>query len=266
MRELVRRNLDIHGVTKGSVSGPTLEAETGRGPQRNEITMEPSNQSEPMSERVYHSMRDAIIIGEMAPGQTFTESTLVQQFQVSTSPLREALSRLRQDGLIKVLPRKGYIVTELTLNDFHDLIQMRLILESAAAELAATRTTENDVSLLTRLSGVSIEEGDSQSHRNFMQANQNFHLHIAHISGNQRLHAALRQNFQDIQRILFANIGSGSGQTDTSDHLPIIDALARRDRNAAREASIDHIKQSRDRIIDRMLQRTNELTLQGMEL
>ncbi|MDV8009497.1 GntR family transcriptional regulator [Rhodococcus sp. IEGM 1318] len=228
--------------------------------------MNPTDNAESMSERVYRLMREDIIMGELAPGQSFNESTLVERFQVSTSPLREALSRLRQDGLIKVLPRKGYVVTELTLNDFHDLIQMRLILESSAAELAAPRTTSEQIATLTQLSTVAIVADDPDSRRHFMQANQEFHLMIAEISGNRRLHAALEQNFQDIQRVLFANVGSSDGQTSESDHAPIIDALARRDSEKARLAAIVHVKQSRDRIIDRMLRRTEELTLPPLEL
>ncbi|WP_430335865.1 GntR family transcriptional regulator [Rhodococcus sp. ACT016] len=222
--------------------------------------------NESMAERVYRLIREDIIVGDMAPGQAFNEAALVERFEVSTSPLREALSRLRQDGLIRVLPRKGYTVTELTLNDFHELFQMRLILESSAAELAAPRTTADHIEQLTRLSAVEITADNPESRKHFMKANQDFHLLIAEIGGNRRLHTALRQSFQDIQRILFTNIGESDGQTNAADHAPIIDALARRDASDARAASIAHIHQARDRIIHRMITRFNELSLDPLDL
>lgn len=84
-------------------------------------------------------LRVAITPGEIPQGQVFNEADLIARCNVSTSPLREALTRLRQDGLVKVIPRRGYAVAELTLRDFHELVRMRMINEGAAAELAAPR-------------------------------------------------------------------------------------------------------------------------------
>ncbi|MEW6643916.1 MAG: GntR family transcriptional regulator [Pseudomonadota bacterium] len=212
-----------------------------------------------LGERVYEDLRVAITLGEIPQGQVFNEADLIARYKVSTSPLREALTRLRQDGLVKVIPRRGYAVVELTLRDFHELVQMRMINEGAAAELAAPRITDQHIREMQRLSSVSLAIGNTQSYRNFMQANQAFHELIASISENSRLLKATKQTFDEIQRVLFAGLSEIEDGDLKHDHDDIIAALARRDGRAARKAVIEHIKQSRDRVVQRMLRHDRPL-------
>lgn len=220
---------------------------------------------ESLADKVYNELRTAIVLGEMAPGAVLNEGELLQKFGVSTSPLREALTRLRQDGLIKVIPRKGHVVTEITLTDFHDIIQMRLVLESAAAELAAPRVTDAHIRELNRLSCVTLAIGDKASYREFMRANQAFHELIATIGGNQRLARAVTQNFEEVQRLLFSGLDLDLSPTDEHDHREIIAALAKRDAEASRQAVIEHIKISRDRIVERLLRATDNLATKPLK-
>lgn len=226
--------------------------------------MSNTSTQESMADRCYRLIREAIIFGEMAPGASFNESALVQKFEVSTSPLREALTRLRQDGLVRVLPRKGYVVTELTLSDFHDLVQMRFVLEGTAAELAAPRTTQKDLDLLRSLAATTFVPGDLNSIRAFMNAHQEFHLHIGEMSGNRRLSMLIEQSYFDIQRLLFANFGNGEGAIGEGDHDAIIEALARRDPEAARQATIEHIRESRDRALNRLVRDTDSVATHSL--
>lgn len=212
-----------------------------------------------LGERVYEDLRVAITLGEIPQGQVFNEADLIARYKVSTSPLREALTRLRQDGLVKVIPRRGYAVVELTLRDFHELVQMRMIIEGAAAELAAPRITDRHVAEMQRLSSTTLVIGDPQSYRNFMQANQAFHELISSIAENTRLLKATMQTFDEIQRVLFSGLSESEGEDLKHDHDDIIAALARRDGAAARKAVITHIKQSRDRVVQRMLRRDKVL-------
>ncbi|WP_024277785.1 GntR family transcriptional regulator [Xanthobacter sp. 126] len=212
-----------------------------------------------LGERVYEDLRVAITLGEIPQGQVFNEADLIARYKVSTSPLREALTRLRQDGLVKVIPRRGYAVVELTLRDFHELVQMRMIAEGAAAELAAPRITEQHVAEMQRLSSATLVVGDAQSYRNFMRANQAFHELISSVADNTRLLKVTTQTFDEIQRVLFAGLGEIEADDLRHDHDDIIAALARRDGPAARRAVIEHIKLSRDRVVQRMLRRDRPL-------
>ncbi|OLP58945.1 hypothetical protein BJF93_23280 [Xaviernesmea oryzae] len=213
----------------------------------------------PLGERVYEDLRTAIVLGELASGQVFNEADLIQRYGVSTSPLKEALTRLRQDGLVKVIPRRGYTVADLTLRDFHELMQMRLVIEGAAAELAAPRISDEHIAEMRRLSATVLIVAKPASYRPFMQANQSFHELIATIADNGRLLKATKQTFDEVQRLLFAGINEQDDKDLSHDHDEIIAALARRNGGAARQAVIQHVKQSRDRVIDRMLRRDARL-------
>lgn len=209
--------------------------------------------------RVYEDLRIAITLGEIPQGQVFNELDLVARYKVSTSPLREALTRLRQDGLVRVIPRRGYTVAELTLRDFHELVQMRMINEGVAAELAAPRIRDEHILEMQRLSAATLLVGDKTSYRVFMQTNQAFHELIASISENTRLLRATKQAFDEIQRVLFTDLSEAEDGNLRHDHDDIIAALAKRDGLAARKAAIEHVKQSRDRVVQRMLRRDHSL-------
>lgn len=211
-----------------------------------------------LGDRVYNDLRTAITLGEIRQGVVFNEADLIAQYKVSSSPLREALTRLRQDGLVKVIARRGYTVTELSLKDFHELMQMRLIIEGAAAELAAPRITDKHIFEMRRLSSAKLVVGDKASYRQFMQANQDFHEKIAEIADNGRLRRAISQMFDEMQRLLFADIDLGDGEELEHDHDEIIEALALHDGKRARTAVIRHVKQSRDRVIGRMIRQQKD--------
>lgn len=212
-----------------------------------------------LGERVYAELQTSIIVGDIQQGAIFNEAELAVRFSVSTSPVKEALSRLRQDGLVRVIARRGYAVTELTLQDFHDLIEIRIILEGAACELAAPRVTDGHVARMRELSSVGLDVTDGQSRRVFTQANQDFHELIPTIAGNARLLKSIQQNSVDMQRMLFSEIARGDEVGLVHDHDDIIEALARRDPRGARDAMFHHIIQARDRVINRMMRRHNDL-------
>lgn len=243
---MVRNGRNARGVATVFAKGVTMLAKAGKA----------SEGKMSLADRVYQELRAAIVLGEIAQGSVFNESDLIARFKVSTSPLREALSRLRQDGLVRVIPRRGYSVTELTLRDFHELIQMRLILETAAAELAAPRITDAHVASMRQLSEVGLQIGDQESYRAFMRANQEFHGTIARIAGNDRLLNAISATMDEMQRLLFADLGEAQDAEEVGhDHDEIIEALARRDAASAREAVARHIRISRDRVVGRMMRR-----------
>jgi GntR family transcriptional regulator, rspAB operon transcriptional repressor len=212
-----------------------------------------------LGEKVYRDLKAGIIVGDLAPGSILKEADLVARFAVSTSPVKEALSRLRQDGLVRVIGRRGYAVTELTLQDFHELIEMRIILECASAELAAPKMTDADVKRLIELSSLKLNATNSNSVTAFMAANQEFHENIAIIAGNRRLLRATKQNFDDIQRMLFTGMGRDDGIGLETDHNDIIDAFAHRDGARARKAMTRHILQARERVLERMMRRYKAL-------
>jgi len=90
-----------------------------------------------LSDRAYERIRHDIISCVLAPGAEISETQLCAQYRIGKAPVRMALNRLAHDGLVRAIARRGYRVTPVTLKDIHDVFELRLMLEPAAARMAA---------------------------------------------------------------------------------------------------------------------------------
>jgi DNA-binding GntR family transcriptional regulator len=105
----------------------------------------------PISEHVYQVLRDAICEGRFEPFERLVQNQLAEQLEVSRTPVRDALLRLSQEGLIESVGARGYIVRELTPRDILDVYEVRLPLETLAADISFPKLTDADVSEAQRL-------------------------------------------------------------------------------------------------------------------
>src|SRR5256714_14499447 len=97
-----------------------------------------------LAERAFHAIREMIVSLELRPGAVIDERSLMQQLGIGRTPTREALRRLAQEGLVEVYPRRGMFVTPVEIQDLASLADVRSVLESSAARLAAERATDDD--------------------------------------------------------------------------------------------------------------------------
>jgi DNA-binding GntR family transcriptional regulator len=105
--------------------------------------MKPINKKErniTTREQIYESLKNDVIRGVLKPGTLLTDSTIAEQMGVSITPVREALMQLHQIGMIDRIPRKGYLVTVITIQMIHEIIEFRLTLERSAAILSVDRS------------------------------------------------------------------------------------------------------------------------------
>src|SRR5690349_21999461 len=96
------------------------------------------------SDFAYTTMREKILSGEFEPGQTLNQATLARTIGISTTPLREALRRLKSEGLVELDAHRDARVTELSLEEARDLLEVRRSLDPLAVSLAAERRTRGD--------------------------------------------------------------------------------------------------------------------------
>lgn len=202
-----------------------------------------------LTEKVYTMLRTEILTCILEPGKEVSEAELAERFDVSKTPVREALATLRSEGLVRTFPRRGYQIVPVTFGDMNELFDLRTILEAGAAELACKRITDADIENLNRLADVVYDRSEQPSLKRFIQANRDFHVAIAKASGNERLHQLLARQIDELERFFYlgARLRDVSGETQ-SDHHAIVDILSKRDPDAARAVMIRH----------------NELTRQGL--
>jgi len=187
-----------------------------------------------LRQQVYDRIKQDIITCALAPGQLVNESEMAKLLEVSKTPVREALTRLAQDTLVELIPRKGYLVTTPALSDIQEIFELRLILERAATELAAERITDAEIKKLGRYLEIDFAPDDRDNLHHYIQANKDFHMEIAEASRNSRLIQNLERSIDDVQRLHYMALGAGNGPWDWSDdHRQLIETLQKRDREAA---------------------------------
>ncbi|WP_242890985.1 GntR family transcriptional regulator [Actinomadura litoris] len=189
--------------------------------------------------QAYRAIRRQIIDLTLPPGSSFTETSLAQRWQVSKTPVREALARLRRDGLVEALPRAGYVVSPVTLQDTDDLCALRALLSGEAAAAAARHGV--DAPALTRLESLSrvpfaLAAGEVELEES-LRAGIEFEAIIANFSGNNRFGKAIVDVLDELERVLRMaaliepEISSPPGELEA-----IFEHLRARDADGAREA------------------------------
>lgn len=217
-----------------------------------------ANQS--LTERVYAGLRAELLRCELAPGSQIYEGELASRYRVSKTPVREALNSLRQEGLIQVLPRRGYQVTAITLKHILSLLELRLVLEGGAAGLAVQRASASDLAQLEKLAKASYQRGNKQSEAEFIDANRAFHMRVAELSGNERLVDLIKRCLEELQRVfhLGADLRNISDEV-AQDHLDLVDALRRRDADGARRIVGEQTAHTRTNILGALTRGDGEL-------
>jgi len=198
-----------------------------------------------LSSEVHEGLRTAIITCRFKPGEMIFESQLVREYEVSKTPVREALKLLTQEGLVRSIPGIGYVVAPITLKDVRDLFFVRQVLETAAVERAAQVATEEQLDRLETLVGESYRVGDDDKAFRWLKTNLQFHTAIAEITDNERLVRMFASVMEDMSRIFFLDLGGRQGtEAMVEGHRRILDALRRHDGRAAVEAAVAEIERS----------------------
>ncbi|MCP4297642.1 MAG: GntR family transcriptional regulator, partial [Proteobacteria bacterium] len=102
-------------------------------------------------QNIYSTLKDRIVLMDYQPGELIREKVLMEEFDVSRTPVREALIRLETNELVKIVPNTGTFVTEVSFSKLQDLIELRTCLISFSGKLAARRITEEELEEMSKL-------------------------------------------------------------------------------------------------------------------
>lgn len=212
--------------------------------------------SQSLAEQVYTGIKRDILSFEMPPGSMIAQSMLAERYQSSITPIREALQMLAREGLIQSIPRVGYVVAPITLTDVQELFEVRLALEKAAVRLAAGRATPADIDRLAGLAESTSTVRDNASYFDFLAHNRDFHLSIVQAGGNRRLVDMITLTFDQLNRVFFLSLDIDySAERMRAEHLALVDALRRKDEDAAERIVEEQISRSKQRVLAGLLSR-----------
>ncbi|MBL6958455.1 MAG: GntR family transcriptional regulator [Rhodospirillales bacterium] len=199
---------------------------------------------------VYDRIRDEILSCDLEPGVRIHENVLAQRYEVSKSPVRDALLRLQEQGLIEVIPRKGYRVRPVSAADARDLYEMRQLLERAALERTIETATDEELESLDYYRTVD----DAEELVDWVLYNRQFHRAVAALCGNARLTKQAQDVIDLFDRLTFMSVATTGAVEVAEDnfldeHCEIIDAIQARDKRLAVRLMNKHINSSRKRLL-----------------
>lgn len=197
----------------------------------------------PLREVVFQTLREAIITGSLKPGQRLMEVQMAESMGVSRTPVREAIRKLELEGLVMMIPRKGAYVTDVSIRDITDVLEIRAELEGLASSLAAERITQDELEhleLVLYQFNKAIECGDVEK---LIEKDVEFHNIIYNASRNQRLVAIVNSLREQVQRfrVMYFNEVQKSPKI-VAEHQEILDAIAERNVDKAQSVARKHIQ------------------------
>jgi len=210
----------------------------------------PAKGSRSLTSRIYKALKQDILHCELRPGQDVYEGQLAERYGASKTPIREALNTLRQEGYVQVMPRRGYRISPVSVQDVQHIFHVRLLLEPSAAELAAQRISGEQLAELRRLA----QHRPGQSRTERMATNRAFHLAVAEASGNPRLATFIGRLLEDVERLYHLGIELNTPEVAHTDHhQTLVDALMKGDHHLARDIMAEAVQTSRQRVMEALI-------------
>jgi DNA-binding GntR family transcriptional regulator len=210
------------------------------------------------------ALRDAILNGRLAAGARLRQTDLAGQLHISRTPIREALGRLQQEGLLELLPRGGVRVALLDLEEAAELYDLREVLDGLAARLAARRIGSAGLETLTRALERMARCLERRNPNQWFGAHVLFHEEIFRTAGHRRLQTLLPVVRLSIRHFHPLLLGTGDRlETAHREHRRIFDAIAAHDAEAAEREARAHIANAAEIVLKRMAQGAGDGAVQG---
>ncbi len=224
--------------------------------------------AENLSARVYHQVKQLILCNEIMPGQKLHHQQLSERLGVSRTPVREALTRLGQEGYVSFLPNRGFTCKEIRLQEAEELYELRESLEAFAVEKAVEKLTDQALAELRQRLDLYGHDVQNRFTRERLVYDQDVHLQIAQIAGNETLRNTLSHVFERIvlKRRTDGIYDPARGLTAHQEHTELFDAMARRDARAAVAILRNHIQAGKKNVIADLRQRQAIRELRPAEL
>ena len=197
--------------------------------------------------RIVEALKKELISGVLSPDTLIVESQIGKRFGLSKTPAREALVRLSEMGFVSVIPGKGYTVTKLSWQQIKDLFEVRLVLESAAVELAVARAVSQDIEALKTAAVVPRKR--QLTIEQLLDANLQFHSIIWRTTRNQRLLQLASETMDDLMRAMHTAMLSEDTYEMVEQHLAMTHLIAEKKPTQARDAMVEHVDATRRRLL-----------------
>ena len=202
------------------------------------------------TDKAYAVLRSEVLSCTLAPGTRIVEGEIAERLGMSKTPVKKALGMLIHEGFVEVRPRHGYRVTDITLADVQEIYQLRQVVEPAAAELAATNATPEQLQQLRAL----VEDHADDTYDDRAAKVIRFHEILAEASGSTRLAAILGNLLDETRRLLSLGLDiEQSVNLQAGEHRELLDALLKGNHHIARQIAEQQVETGRMRMFEAIL-------------
>ncbi len=212
-----------------------------------------SEKSKSLEEQVYSQLEEEILCGLHKKGESLTEMSLSDRLGVSRTPVRSALHRLADDGLVEIIPNKGAVVVGITIDDLIDTYRIRMRLEGLASSMAAGKLSEEDRRALEESVELAEFYMGRQDTEQLKELDTSFHSTIFRASGNRMLYRILSELHRNIRtyRKLSLTV-PGRLEKSMNEHREILSALIAGDAEKADMLTSLHIERAMKNMVAAM--------------
>lgn len=205
----------------------------------------------PLRDVVFNTLRNAILTGDLEPGERLLEIKLADKLGVSRTPIREAIRKLELEGLVVITPRKSAEVARITKEDLRDVLEVRRVLECLAIELSCEKITDEIVGELES----NLKEFQKAIKKNDIKeiavTDVDFHEIIYKSTGNKRLIQILNNLREQMYRYRLEYIKDKETRENlVGEHRTIIDALSSGNSQEGKKAILKHINKQETTILE----------------
>lgn len=204
---------------------------------------------ETLVDKVYTTVRDGIIHGDLKAGELILEQTLADRLGMSRTPVRAAIERLKRDGLVDTVKRKGMLVKALSAGDVEQAYEVAEALEGMLAKLVALRATPLEVEQLLTVARDMLAAAEHEDLARWVECDRQFHHMLILVARNSMIAAELTRVETFVERVRFLHLGIGTAPPSSREHLAVAEAIAARDGEKARQLHQAHWQRIREEIV-----------------
>lgn len=207
--------------------------------------------SETLKNTAYNVLKQMILTGHLKPGQKLAERDLTERLRISRTPLREALSRLEQEGLVISKPQRGYFVLEIDAKMIEDLFDLREVLDGFAIRLAIRRMTAEELEELERVFRElsRFEKNETQTEEE-IRTGLRIHEILARAGKNELLCETLLRLYERMLMFIWIDVlYADEAALTRHEHREIFEVVLVRDEKRAVEIAQAHVRRSKENVL-----------------
>jgi DNA-binding GntR family transcriptional regulator len=206
--------------------------------------------AESQAERAYQILRYAIANLQLQPDEPLSEAALAQRYGLGRTPIREAVQRLRHDGLVVSVPRRGLFVSSLRVADLREIYELLEALDGMVAYLATARAAPESLQQLVALNDAAVAALQREDHYAWQEHNFAFHQLLVELAGNRRIKQEFNLLHDQLKRALLHTLPLRSHQMQAmEEHRTLLQAMQQGDADLARGIAQQHRRRVRDEVL-----------------